>query len=197
MEPLGITSSYSTLLRVIEEVGDSCYDNIITELKDGKRYRIIGDNVNFRVGKKFQRSNVKQSEQYHWFASCAIIQNATFEQYSDAPQGLVRELDMSHVLQSESDIAMLKANYSCQLAKVAKELIPALSFLTVSDIKPEYPDLVQKKNRSILLPVQPFNEQCYTDVVKILDSYQDFVTEINNKSDINLNSIQIGGDQLR
>lgn len=52
MEPIGITSSYSTLLRVIEEVGDSCYENILNELKNGKKYRLIGDNVNFRVDKK-------------------------------------------------------------------------------------------------------------------------------------------------
>lgn len=196
MEPIDITSSYSTLLRVIEEVGDCCYDNILGELKDGKRYRLIGDNVNFQVGKKFQRSNDKNNQQYHWFASCAVIQNCEFEQYSDASQGPVRELNMTHILPSDSDIAALKTNYSCHIAKVAQELIPALSFLTATDFRPEYPDIIQKKNGSILLPVQPLNEQYYTDVVKILDSYQEFVTEINEKSEISFNSIQIGGDQL-
>lgn len=196
MEPIGITSSYSTLLRVIEEVGDSCYENILNELKNGKKYRLIGDNVNFRVGKKFQRSNEKQSQQYHWFASCAIIQNCEFSQYSDVPQGPVRGLDLTHILPSESDIAALKTNYTCHIAKVAKELIPALSFLATTDIRSEYPDIIQKKNGSILLPVQPLNEQCYSDVVKILDSYQEFVTEINEKSETSFDSIQIGGDQL-
>lgn len=148
MEPIGITNSYSTLLRVIEEVGDSCYENILNELKNGKKYRLIGDNVNFRVGKKFQRSNEKQSQQYHWFASCAIIQNCEFSQYSDVPQGPVRGLDLTHILPSESDIAALKTNYTCHIAKVAKELIPALSCLATTDIRPEYPDIIQKKNGS-------------------------------------------------
>lgn len=134
MEPIGITSSYSTLLRVIEEVGDSCYENILNALKNGKKYRLIGDNVNFRVGKKFQRSNEKQSQQYHWFASCAIIQNCEFSQYSDVPQGPVRGLDLTHILPSKTDIAALKTNYTCHIAKVAKELIPALSFLATTDI---------------------------------------------------------------
>lgn len=53
MEFIGIISLYFILLRVIEEVGDSCYENIFNELKNGKKYCFIGDNVNFCVGKKF------------------------------------------------------------------------------------------------------------------------------------------------
>lgn len=111
----------------------------------GKKYRLIGDNVNFRVGKKFQRSNEKQSQQYHWFASCAIIQNCEFSQYSDVSQGPVRGLDLTHIIPSESDIAALKTNYTCHIAKVAKDLIPALSFVATTDFRSEYPDIIQKK----------------------------------------------------
>lgn len=46
----------------------------------------IGDNVNFRVGKTFQRSNEKENQQYQWFASCAIIQNCEFSQYCENKQ---------------------------------------------------------------------------------------------------------------
>lgn len=111
----------------------------------GKKYRLIGDNVNFSVGKKFQRSNEKQSQQYHWFASCAIIQNCGFSQYSDVSQGPVRGLDLTHIIPSESDIAALKTNYTCHIAKVAKDLIPALSFVATTDFRSEYPDIIQKK----------------------------------------------------
>lgn len=85
--------------------------------------------MNFLVGKKFQLSDKKQSQQYHWFASCAIIQKCEFSQYSDVPEGPVRGLDLTHILPSESDIAALKTNYTCHIAKVAKEFFQHCPFL--------------------------------------------------------------------
>jgi hypothetical protein len=81
-----------------------------------------------------------------------------FRPYSNTSEGLVKNLNLTHVLPSDSDIAALKANYSCHITKVAQKIIPEFSLLTTTDIGPEYPDIIQKKNGFIPLPGHPSHE---------------------------------------
>lgn len=58
------------------------------------------------------------------------------------------------------------------------------------------PDGMKIKNKVIPLPVLHENEQKYSDVVNILDSYQDLVEITYQSCNLPVQQVHIGGDQL-
>lgn len=199
LSPLGVTTSYSTLTSLLEIIGNNCLNCIVSEVKAGHVYRLIGDNVNFQVGKKFKRSTENDKQLFHWFGSLAITQGSNFEHLPDAPQGNARDLTNDAFLPTENDKELLKKCYVNHLSKIAIEFFPAFKKLKHSVkniIAPEYPEVVKYKNKTLVLPVLPLNEQSYCDVVQILDSYGEIVDQIKDMSGVEIKSVQIGGDQL-
>ncbi|KAH3861619.1 hypothetical protein DPMN_024552 [Dreissena polymorpha] len=61
---------------------------LIDSLKSGKRFRIVGDNINFKMGVSQERKSVgKVGHIQHWFRSAAIVQNVNFQAMdNDIPQ---------------------------------------------------------------------------------------------------------------
>lgn len=55
---------------------------------------------------------------------------------------------------------------------------------------------MRRKNLVVALPVLPFNEQKYADVVQILDHYEQYIEEIYQSAEVPLAKVHIGGDQL-
>lgn len=69
-----------------EQIGGHFNEELIQAVKDGKRFRIVGDNVNFMVTASHQRKG-NSTHMEHWFASAAIVQNNVFNHLpSEAPQ---------------------------------------------------------------------------------------------------------------
>lgn len=199
LSPLGVTTSYSTLTNLLEIIGSDCLNCIVCEVKTGHVYRLIGDNVNFQVGKKFKRSTENDKQFFHWFGSLAITQGNKFEHLSDSSQGNVRDLTNDAFIPTEDDKSLKKKCYANHLSKIAIEFFPAFKKLKHSVkniIAPEYPEVVRYKNKTLVLPVLPLNEQSYSDVVQILDNYGEIVDQIKDMSGVEIKSVQIGGDQL-
>lgn len=55
---------------------------------------------------------------------------------------------------------------------------------------------MRRRNLVVALPVLPFNEQKYADVVQILDHYEHYIEEIYQSAEVPLAKVHIGGDQL-
>lgn len=55
---------------------------------------------------------------------------------------------------------------------------------------------MRRKNLVVALPVLPFNEQKYADVVQILEHYEQYIEEIYQSAEVPLAKVHIGGDQL-
>lgn len=55
---------------------------------------------------------------------------------------------------------------------------------------------MRRRNLVVALPVLPFNEQKYADVVQILDHYEQYIKEIYQSAEVPLDKVHIGGDQL-
>lgn len=55
---------------------------------------------------------------------------------------------------------------------------------------------MRRRNLVVALPVLPFNEQKYADVVQILDHYEQYIEEIYQSAEVPLAKVHIGGDQL-
>jgi hypothetical protein len=187
------------LTNQLEIIGSNCLNGVVSEVNAGHTYRLIGDNVNFQVGKKFKRSTESEKQMFHWFGSLAITQGSKFEHLPNDPQGNARDLTNDAFLPTENDKELLKKCYTNHLAKLAIDFFPAFKRLKHSIkniITPECPDVVKYQNKTLVLPVLPLNEQSYSDVVQILDSYEETVDQIRDLSGVEIKSVQIGGDQL-
>lgn len=78
-----------------------------------------------------------------------IYNTKQFEQFSDVPHGIVRDLETISVMPTETYITSLKANYSCHIAKIGVKQIPALSFLDSFDIATKYSEIIKWKINTI------------------------------------------------
>lgn len=81
---MGVTLSHSGMLQTMNTISGTFNTELIDAVKKEKRFRIVGDNINFSVGVSHERkSEGKHSHMEHWFGSVAIIQNVSFEDRSD------------------------------------------------------------------------------------------------------------------
>ena len=84
LQPLGICVSHSVASNVLGQIGGHFDAQLIDAVKAGKRFRIIGDNINFHVDTSHLRnSSKKEKHMEHWFGSAAIIQVNDFNYLSD------------------------------------------------------------------------------------------------------------------
>ncbi|XP_055997105.1 uncharacterized protein LOC130047014 [Ostrea edulis] len=86
LQTVGVTVSHSTVLKVQQQIGGKFNAELIDAVKSGMRFRIVGDNVNFKVGVSRQRDD-KVGHMEHWFGSAAIIQHTNFNNFAmQSPQ---------------------------------------------------------------------------------------------------------------
>ncbi|WAR07883.1 hypothetical protein MAR_017841, partial [Mya arenaria] len=73
LQPLGISLSHSGMLETIFNT------ELINSIQEGKKFRIVGDNINFNIGVTNERKSTgKTGHMEHWFGSAAIVQNVSF-----------------------------------------------------------------------------------------------------------------------
>ena len=81
LQPMGVSLSYCRSLGVVELIGGHFNDQLIDLLKQGKRFRLVVDNINWKVGVHDQRLD-NTSKMMHAFGSAAIVQNIDFRHLS-------------------------------------------------------------------------------------------------------------------
>ncbi|KAH3771970.1 hypothetical protein DPMN_173301 [Dreissena polymorpha] len=187
----------------MDQISGHFNNELIDAIASGKKFRIVGDNINFHVGLTHERkSRGNAAHMEHWFGSMAIIQNLSFSHLSHhTPRCDLRALPVSVFLLEEKDIQILKKNISQLISRVMTEFFPWMKFAKETANKPilgefaEFPEF-RRKNQVIPLPVMSKNEQKYSDVVEILDSYENLVKSVCNQAKVEAMEVHIGGDQL-
>ena len=82
---------------------------------------------------------------------------------------------------------------------MAHEFLPQLQFLhnkAAVNVIPENADDLARKNTIVPLPVLPLNEQKYSDVVQILDHYEDTISHFFEEAASPVQKVHVGGDLL-
>ena len=180
----------------------ACHFNseVIDSVRVGRRYRIVGDNINFQVGVKFERKGEKHKQMENWFGSAAVIQNIGFNRLpSHAPQRNIADMDWTEFLPSADDFKVLTKDYCRLVGRILVKFMPAFSpFKNVVNkpIKGELSDILTEKNKVVPLPALPKNEQKYSDVVDILYCYESVVMDVAGKARVDVEKVHIDGDQL-
>lgn len=92
--------SHDGMLETMTAISGSFNEAVIDAVKEGKRFRLVGDNINFKVSVTHERkSGNKSSHMEHWFGSIAIIQNVNFnERCNIAPQCNLLDLPVESFL---------------------------------------------------------------------------------------------------
>ena len=191
---LGVTMSYNTSVDMVKSIGLHFKDQLITAVKNGKRVRLIGDNLNFEEGVSHESMD-DHKHNVHMFSSCVLVSELTFQEKSDHPEIPLPQLQMKNVLLSTEEYKVMRDDLVIIVAQVLKKYLPQVKFHMES--VPDKVGLDQEefthKTGVIPLPVLDLNENCEKDTIKILDFYEELVKELPRDND---EPVQIGGDQL-
>lgn len=200
LQPLGISLSHQGMLDTTSSISGTINAKLIDSLKSRKEFRIVGDNINFKMGVAQERKSVgKVGQIHHWFGSAAIIQNIKLEGLDNtSPQCDVRLLPLEKFMLCETEWQDITYNFSMLMSRVLVDFFGWLKPISTVLKKPiaDVPEGLKEKNMVIPLPILHKNEQKYTDVIDILDSYQEVCESVHVASNKELKTIHIGGDQL-
>jgi hypothetical protein len=140
----------------------------------------------------------------HWFASAAIIQHGDFSTLPDcAPQVPLMQLPPDSFLPQQRDWDVIGHEYSvlslCVLTKFLKVFkdFKGLAKQLTEELKPESYD-IHVVHKVISLPVLAKNEQKYTNVIDIMDLYENHIAvfECAEKPITSGTRVHVGGEQL-
>ena len=191
---LGVTISYPRSLDVMKAVGDHFKEQLVSAVKDGKRLRLIGDNLNFMQGVAYENMD-RHSHMVHMFASCALLSEKVFTDRPDIPEVPLNDITMKEITFSRTEYRAMRDDLVPLVAKVLSKYLPQLKHFM--DTAPKQfaapqPEFCEK-TQVVPLPVLQLNEQYDKDTVKILEYYQGLVKELPLQT---AEPIHIGGDQL-
>ena len=194
LNPMGISMSYDTAWRDLEKMATKNKDELVQSVQEGQNFRLVGDNINFRVGVKHIRQGKAESAK-DWFGSIAVVTNQNFDSLPDVAQGKIADLPLQKVLVSDREKDMLRDCFIQQTLEVISDHSPALQFM--AKYGPGRPDGPHNKQDKIhMLHVLPYNEMRYQDMISVLKEYEKVVVDVYEKAACNTKKVQIGGDQL-
>ena len=125
--------SYSTSLNILYNLSSCTHQRLISEIKEGKCVRLVGDNLNLKIGAKDERSS-RQGKMINCFASVALVYD--FNWATQMPHLLMnkpaldRQVNNSHIDISQADIQQLSQMYSKIIMKVAARPINFFTLLS-------------------------------------------------------------------
>lgn len=188
------------MLETMTNITDNFNTELIKSVKNGNKFRIVGDNVNFHLGVAQARKSLgKTGHMEHWFGSAAIVQNVCFAHLSNIqPQYNLLHLPTERLLMQAEEFNQVTSDFSILVSQVLVDFFPWLKFAkSAVDIRSEeiLPEL-KRKNIVIPLPILHKNEQNYSEVIDILDMYQDLCEKTFEAAQQPLQKVHVGGDQL-
>ena len=141
-------------------------------MKASRRFRLVGDNINWSVGDDDERAD-RIGHMEHAFGSLIIVQNTSFDHLPNiTPVLQFTETDYNDYLPTIEDMSKIRKDYAILISRVAFEHIPYLK--TFQDVVQKYISVpcsedLKVQNLVLPLPVIFENKQKHSDVVNILD----------------------------
>ena len=166
-----------------EEIGLHFLDQAVELVKQGKKFVLVLDNIDWDVKVHDIRSN-KQNKSVHAVATSIVFDRVTFSHLPD--NGQQKNLatcdlnELTSVGQGET-----RERYKFFVGKILCEQFPAFDFLKdiVAEHSPcQYQEEMKEKSVVVPLPVLMKDEKKYADVVDVLDQLEDWVREIYVKA---------------
>ena len=186
---------------MMEIIGGKFNESVIELVRQNRRFRLIGDNINWTVGVHDQRVD-HRGHMEHAFGSAVLVQNVDFSACDDdAPLSHFEDTPCQQFIPTTDDRALYKYDYTVLMSRVVLQFLPFFNMF--EDIIPEKlskpcDQNLKTKTKVIPLPVLYKNEQKHQDVVEILAFYENIVSDACDATGKDMSDlfIHIGGDQL-
>ena len=162
-------------------------------LKDGKKFRLVGDNINWNTEVCDQRLG-RNGKMTNAFTSACVVQELYFDELDDKQGNLSVSVDT--YMFGEEDYECVKKLYVSLVLEVVQRNLKSIAFIN-SDQKIFHGKDINKcshETEVIPLPVLYFDEQKNGDVIKILHWYQQLIEDVHQKAGVSLGSVHIRGD---
>jgi len=201
LEPTGVCLSYTRSQLLIDAIRGDFDAKVIDAVRNGKKIRLVGDNVNITVGCRDEISD-RHRKSLHYFGSAVIIHELDFPEANNGTSQMdYHNLTVSDLLPNIDDVSNLVDDYAHMVMHVAIKHIAYFKFLKgliSSHITDENSE--QLKTRTVVVPLQLLakNQQKSGDVVDILRHYETTMNNIYDKAGIPFadQKIHIGGVQV-
>ena len=130
----GLCLGYEGSQYMLTITGGKFNDSVINLVKDKKRFRLIGDNINWTVDVHDQRVD-HRSRMYHAFESAILVKNIDFTSTPDVyPQRQFHETPHQDFIPSEDDYKLYKRDYTVLMSRVVFRHLPY--FQRFEDVEP-------------------------------------------------------------
>lgn len=162
-------------------------DQVVEEVKQGKRLQGTGDNWDYQVRAHDMRKS-NQNTDLHYFASNIIVERVPCEGLAqEAPQRDMSKVPNSLFLLNHDETRKLREDFKVLVGRILVKHIRSLSFLKSiipGHIASKYPKEMAQKSTIVPLAIQFKQEKKYDDVVDILCSYENTLEDIYSKAGV-------------
>ena len=184
---MGFSLSHQSKTNILDMIGNHFSDSVVDAVKDGKKLQGTGDNWDMKI-RAHDMQSTHQNEDIHYFASNLIVERVPCQNVSaTSPRKDIRTLPNSAFLLNNDEECKLREDFKVLVGRVLVSSIPSLAFL--KSVIPEhihhiYEEEMSKKSVNVPLPMQLKDEKKYSDVVDILDYYEDELENIYIKAGV-------------
>jgi len=184
---MGFSLSHQSKTNILDMIGNHFSDSVVEAVKDGKKLQGTGDNWDMKI-RAHDMQSTHQNEDIHYFASNLIVERVPCQNLSTtSPRKDIRTLPNSAFLLNNDEEYKLREDFKVLVGRILVSSIPSLAFL--KSVIPEhihhiYQEEMSKKSVIIPLPMQLKDEKKYSDVVDILDYYEEELENIYIKAGV-------------
>ncbi|CAB4003143.1 Hypothetical predicted protein [Paramuricea clavata] len=177
-----------------EDIGVHFLDKVVEEIKDGKTFSFVIDNIDWEEHVHEMRSD-NQNESVHAVATSIVFDHVSSIHLPDEePQQSLASCDVVKLVQlSDSDITIQKQVYKSIAAHILCEYIPTFKFLkdlvTHFDVPMQHKVEMQQKSLVVPFPVLFKDEKKYAEIVDVLDQLEKWVHQIYALADCGLHQL--------
>ncbi len=195
---LGINLCYSSSLDLVEVIGEEYLDVLVRALGEDKVLRFIADNIDFHVG-VHKETKERHKHLVHMTGCAALINENYFSDLASTPEIPLDQLTIDDILLKPAEYKIIRKEVVKQVVDNVVPHIPSLQFL-----KEAIPDTYEgpeshkyvHKTKVVPMEVLNYNSQQYQGTVKILDNFENILSEVHKKRGDAPKTYQTGGDQL-
>jgi hypothetical protein len=190
---LGICLGKTTKYTIQDEIGSHFMDKVVEEVKAGKTFSFVIDNIDWDVKVHEMRSD-NQNQSVHAVATSLVFDRVQSKHLpDDEPQQSLAACDVSKLIQlSDSDLETQRQEYILIAGQILCEFFPAFQFLKdvvmEIDLPMQYKAEMQERSLIVPFPVLFKDEKKYAEIVDVLDHLEAWIHQIYGKArEVSLN----------
>lgn len=169
-----------------DDIGNHFLDHAVQQLKAGKKFVLVLDNIDWDVKVHDMRSD-KQNTSVHAVATSIVFDRVSSGHLPDnGPQKSLADCQLRSLLKlTDEDDRCTRERYKIFLGKILCELFPAFEFLrsVVPARTPcRYQDEMSSESVVVPLPVLMKDEKKYADAVDVLDQCEGWLRDLYSRA---------------